>query len=202
METPAIADAMDALGVPNGTIDGLIRLTGSPVMVNGPVRTATVVDTDKPGIPGLDEFLDGVRPGDVLMFGWQALGPISSLGGLAARRVADLGCAGVISDGWVRDVAEIADVPLSVWARGSTPRSGKGRLAVVGIGAAARMGSLEVSEGDHAFADDTGICVVPAIRGDAVEGRARSALSKEVMFREALARGESFSAAAKLSDTM
>ena len=132
-ETPAVSDAIDALGAGAGVLDGLAAMSTGEAGVAGPARTATVVDTDEPGIPGLADFLDGAAPGDVLVLGWEAAPFTSVWGGLAATRTEAAGCLGLVTSGWVRDLAEVRGTSLVVWARGATPRSGKGRLAVTRV---------------------------------------------------------------------
>lgn len=83
------------------------------------------------------------------------------LGGLAANTGARIGLSGVIVDGAVRDIDQIAAAGLPVWSRSVTPRSGKSRMEAVSLNAPVQCGGVQVAPGDLAVADATGICFVP-----------------------------------------
>ena len=67
LSTPAVSDTVDTEQLDGHVLDGLEPIAvGTPRGV-GPARTATVVATDEPGIPGLAAFLDEANSGDVLV---------------------------------------------------------------------------------------------------------------------------------------
>lgn len=202
METGAVSDAMDQLGLPNGTIQGLNGVANSAAALTGRVRTATVVDTDEPGIPGLAELLDGLADGDVLVLGWHAAAQVSTFGDLAATRTSRSGCRALVCGGWVRDVAELRATGLTVWARGVTPRSGKGRVKLVDADRPTTVGDVTVAAGDLAVLDGTGVCVVPAAHRDAVLELASDLLRRDDTFRQVLAGDGSFASGVDISGTM
>lgn len=201
-ETPAVSDAMDGLGLEPGVVTGLTRLAGGVPPVMGPARTATVVDTDEPDIPGLAEYLDEAADGDLLVLGWAASTTASAWGGLAATRTAGRGCVGLVTAGWVRDLEEIRATPLVVWCRGPMPRSGKGRLAVRRVGEQVEVGGVLVRDRDLVVADGTGVCVVPRDRSPDVLEAAVRLQEREEAFRSALAGGAGFGAARARAGTM
>ncbi|HEX3649231.1 MAG TPA: hypothetical protein VHV49_12450 [Pseudonocardiaceae bacterium] len=202
MQTGAISDAMDQLGLPNGTFLGLIGVANSAGASTGTVRTATVIDTDEPGIPGLAGVLDGLTDGDVLVVGWRASAQGSTFGDLAATRAGRAGCRALVSGGWVRDVPDLRATGLTVWARGITPRSGKGRLAVVEADQPALLGDVTACAGDLAVLDETGVCVVPAAHRRAVVDLATDLMRKDDTFRQVLARNGSFASGVDIAGTM
>jgi 4-hydroxy-4-methyl-2-oxoglutarate aldolase len=102
------------------------------------------------------------RAGDVAVIDARTETPISVLGGLAAHAGARLGLSGVIVDGAVRDVDQIAAAGLPLWSRAVTPRSGKSRMEAVSLNAPVQCGGVQVVPGDLAVADATGLCFVPA----------------------------------------
>jgi 4-hydroxy-4-methyl-2-oxoglutarate aldolase len=202
MQTGAISDAMDQLGLPNGTITGLIGVANAAGESTGTVRTATVVDTAEPGIPGLTELLDSLVDGDVLVLGWRADATASTFGDLAATRAVRAGCRALVCGGWVRDVPDLRATGLPVWARGATPRSGKGRLAVVDVDRPATVGDVTTHRGDLAIVDETGVCVVPDAHRRAVLALATDLLRKDDTFRQVLAGGGSFAGGVDVAGTM
>ena len=126
VSSTSVSDTVDDHGLSGAVVDGLepVATHASPAI--GRARTATLVSSEDPGIPGIADFFDTVSEGDVLVLGWAVEDdprPISTLGGLAGRRVSGLGARAVVTDGWVRDIAELTATSLTVWASGSTPRS-------------------------------------------------------------------------------
>ena len=201
-ETPAVSDGMDGLGLGSGVPVGLSLVAAAAGPVAGPARTATVVNSDDPGIPGLAEYLDGAAEGDLLVLGWAATAVASVWGGLAATRTAARGCVGLVTDGWVRDVDEVRSLPLTVWARGPVPRSGKGRLAVTQVGEPTEVSGVPVHDRDVIVADNTGVCVVPAGQVTRVLEAAEELQRRDELFRQALAGGAGFGDARARAGTM
>lgn len=201
-ETPALSDAMDRLDLPSAVVVGLSPVAAAPGPVAGPARTATVVNSEDPDIPGLAEYLDEAAEGDLLVLGWVATSVASVWGGLAATRTAARGCVGLVTDGWVRDVDEVRSLPLTVWASGSVPRSGKGRLAVTRIGEPTEVSGVLVHDRDVVVADNTGVCVVPAAQAPQVLGAASELQRRDELFRQALATGAGFGDARARAGTM
>lgn len=201
-ETPAISDAMDLLSLPGGVVDGLVAIAQGSGVALGPARTATVIDSHDPNIPGLAEYLDGAQDGDMLVLGWEAAGPRSVWGGLAATRTQASGCVGLVTQGWVRDLVEVRDTSLLVWATGSTPRSGKGRLAVDRVGEPTMVGEILVRDRDLVVSDATGVCVVPQEHQRAVLDKAAELQRRDDVFRQSLETGASFEVARDQAGTM
>lgn len=201
-ETPAVSDAMDRLGLPSGVVAGLTPVATAGGSIAGPARTATVVSSEDPDIPGLAEYLDEAADGDLLVLGWAATSVASVWGGLAATRATARGCVGLVTDGWVRDVDEVRSLPLTVWARGSMPRSGKGRLAVARVGEPTEVCGVLVHDRDVVVADNTGVCVVPVGQVRQVLGAAAELQDRDELFRRALAAGSGFGEARVRAGTM
>lgn len=99
--------------------------------------------------------------GDVIVIDASSVAGISVLGGIAGRSAVARGFSGVIIDGGVRDLDEVADSGIPLWSRYVTPRSGKYRLDGVSVNAPAVCGGVQVLPGDLVVADITGICFVP-----------------------------------------
>ncbi|SFB53839.1 Regulator of RNase E activity RraA [Amycolatopsis marina] len=197
-ESPAVSDAMEHLGLPTGVVDGLTNVPTDILSAIGFARTATVVDSDEANIPGLAEYLDEAQEGDMLVLGWEATSVASVWGGLAATR----GCAGLVNAGWIRNLADVSELRLAVWARGATPCSGKGRLAVTNVGAPVTVGGAVINDRDLVIADSTGICVVPGAQWWSVLAYAAQLQDRDEAFRQALSTGAGFSSARREAGTM
>lgn len=173
---------------------------GSPVA--GQVRSGTVIDDEQAGIPGLAEFIGGAGSGSILCLGWRARARASIFGGLASEAAQARGVGGLVVDGWTRDVADVEELGFPVWSRGTTPFSGKGRLAVAELGAGCALGGLWVMDGDWLIGDRTGVLVLRAIAVDPVLKVALDLQARDERFSALLKDGRSFGEASAVSRTM
>jgi regulator of RNase E activity RraA len=84
------------------------------------------------------------------------------------------GIAALVTDGVIRDLAEVRDLGFPVFARGVIPAPGA-KLAASPLSTRVRCGGVSVEPGDIVVADEEGVVVVPAARQDDVrqEGLAR-----------------------------
>jgi 4-hydroxy-4-methyl-2-oxoglutarate aldolase len=115
--------------------------------------------------------LDESRAGDVLVVETDPEVEIALFGGVLAGFAVERGLAGVVTNGWVRDAAEIRALGLPVWARGIR-LAGPTRELRGELGTRVRLGSLPVEPGDLILADDDGAVAVPAGRAREVVERA------------------------------
>jgi len=109
------------------------------------------------------EFVEGARPGDVLVIAAPP-GPHAAIfGGMLAVQARRSQVAGVIVDGATRDAAEILSLGLPVWARSFTPvAAGYAGYSTVEVNGPVTCGGVEVMPGDLIVADGDGVVVVPA----------------------------------------
>lgn len=190
--TTSVSDALDELGI-NGVLGGLRGLPGSSLTV-GVARTAVITECHEGRIPGLSDLFDVGRPGEFLTFASAAPLTASVFGGLAAKRAKLKGYVGLVVDGWVRDADELAGT-FPVWCRGTTPRTGRGRLAVREVEHPVVVGGAVISSGDTIVADETGVCVIPKARLDEVWAAAIAIVERDAEVEKSLDTGISFNAA-------
>jgi 4-hydroxy-4-methyl-2-oxoglutarate aldolase len=102
------------------------------------------------------------KPGQVVVMVGDHEGVFSILGGNAAKLAVTHGIAACLIDGGVRDVQEILETGLAVWARGATPKTARYRLELFQINGPVAFCGVQVRPGDVAIADPNGICFVPS----------------------------------------
>lgn len=102
------------------------------------------------------------KPGHVVVMAGDQAGVFSILGGNAAKLAVTYGIAACLIDGGVRDVQEILETGLAVWARGATPKTARYRLELFQINGPVAFCGVQVRAGDVAIADPNGICFVPS----------------------------------------
>ena len=196
------SDALDECGI-DGLVEGLVQRAGAGRIASGAPtrRSATAeqvamayrhVDSGKFGVP---KIVAAARPGRIVMV-TSGGAPVSSFGGIASLAASKQGATGIVIDGGCRDVDEIREAGLWLASRHVTPRTGKYRLNLVGMGGPITIGGVRVTEGDLVVADDTGIVAVPRARLDQVLTVAEAAAATDGKVEEAVRAGVSFGKAA------
>ncbi len=154
IEVSALCDADKTLPV----VDPAIRAMVPDVRAAGPALTVVAPDDHLPVLSALAD----AAPGEVLVIVTQG-GELAVLGELFATEARRRGVAGIVIDGFCRDVAGLRRVGLPVFARGTVPRSGT-VVSRSPVGAPVACGGIVVSRGDLVFGDDDGVVIAPAAR--------------------------------------
>jgi 4-hydroxy-4-methyl-2-oxoglutarate aldolase len=180
IDVSALSDANKALPV----VDGAVRAMIPDVRMAGPAFTVVAEDDHLPVMGALAE----AGRDDVLVIATNG-GSRAVFGELFATEARRRGLAGIVADGFCRDLRGLRGIGLPVFARGTTPRSGTtGSRAAPG--ATVVCGGVEVSPGDIVFGDDDGLLIAPAERiAAALETAERIARSERAILA-AQARGE------------
>jgi regulator of RNase E activity RraA len=150
--------ASDACGG-RGVFAAAIRPLVAGQRIAGRVSTATVSEDDNLFIRRATKL--GPTDGTILVAGGAALSHSSCMGGLVAAALVKAGFVAVVTDGLVRDMVELAEMPLQVWCRGTTPRAGA-KNGPGSNGLPTGCAGVLVSPGDFVVADDDGVVVWPA----------------------------------------
>ena len=116
--------------------------------------------------------------GCVLVVGGQNTSRTATIGGLMALEMRNLGVAGLVTDGLVRDAQEIRQLGLAVWCRGVTPTASVKR-GPGAVGGRVLIGGSLVRDGDLVVADDDGVVVWPAADYQQLLVRARERLDSD-----------------------
>ena len=151
VEVSALCDADKTLPV----VDAGIRALVPEVRMAGSALTVVAEDDHLPVFSALAE----AEPGDVLVIATNG-GRLAVLGELFATEARRRGVAGVVIDGFCRDVHGLRRLGLPVFARGTLPRSGS-TVARTRLRTRVRCGGVEVGPGDVVFGDDDGVVIAP-----------------------------------------
>ena len=154
VEVSALCDADKGLPV----VDPAVHAIVPDVRMAGPALTVVAEDDHLPVLSALAE----AAPGEVLVVatGGHRRAVLGELFATEARR---RGLAGIVVDGFCRDVHGLRRLGLPVFARGCVPMSG-GTAARTALRAPVRCGGVDVAPGDLVFGDDDGVVVAPAER--------------------------------------
>ena len=107
------------------------------------------------------------RPGDVLVLTMPDPFPVALVGDLLATQAREQGVAALLVDGAVRDVEELAELGLPVWARWVRVR-GAAKDTPGTLDEPVTVGGQRIAAGDIVVLDADGAAVVPHARIDAV----------------------------------
>ena len=169
-----------------GVVDlPLIRVVpGSRVA--GPARTALCMPGDNTMVHAL---VAHARPGDVLVLTSAEQAPVAFVGDLLATQAQAQGVAGILVDGAVRDLDELAELGLPIWTRfvraqGAT-KGDVGKLDIPVV-----VGGAEIRPGDLVVMDCDGAVVVPADRVDEMLPVARERAERETAVRQRYRDGD------------
>ena len=136
--------------------------------------------------------LDTCKAGDVLVIANRdARGGLT--GDIIAAEAHRAGLAGIMVDGYVRDVSDIREIGIPVFSRGripigplKLPASAKG---IGRVGGVVQFGQARVRPGDWIVGDDDGLLVLHADDLKAVHDRAEASLERERGLREQMRSG-------------
>jgi 4-hydroxy-4-methyl-2-oxoglutarate aldolase len=107
------------------------------------------------------------RPGDVLVFTMPEPAPVALVGDLLATQAKVRGVAGLLVDGAVRDVDELLELGLPIWARWARVR-GAAKDVPGTLDEPIVVGGTRIAVGDAVVLDGDGAAVVAAGRIDEV----------------------------------
>ena len=180
IDVSALSDADKTLPV----VDPAVRAMIPDVRMAGPAFTVLAEDDHLPVMSALAE----AGAGDVLVIATNG-GSRAVFGELFATEARRRGLAGLVADGFCRDLRGLRDIGLPVFARGATPRSGT-VVSRAAAGATITCGGVEVSAGDIVFGDDDGLLIATAERIAAALETAETIGRSERAILAAQARGE------------
>jgi 4-hydroxy-4-methyl-2-oxoglutarate aldolase len=180
LDVSALSDADKSLPV----VDPAVRAMIPDVRMAGPAFTVVAEDDHLPVMSALAE----AAPGDVLVIAANG-GSRAAFGELFATEARRRGLAGIVADGFCRDLRGLRGIGLPVFARGTTPRSGA-TVSRAALGTTISCGGVVVSPGDIVYGDDDGLLIAPAERIAAALDRAEMIARSERAILAAQARGE------------
>lgn len=168
-----------------GLVDVALRQIVPGSRAAGPARTVRCGQGDNLTVHAA---MAAVEPGDVLVLTMPEPEPVAVMGDLLATQAKTRGAAAVLVDAAVRDVEELAELGLPVWARYVRVR-GAGKDVAGQIDVAVVVGGQPIAPGDAVVLDADGAVVVARERVDEVLAAGLERERREAEKREQLRRG-------------
>jgi 4-hydroxy-4-methyl-2-oxoglutarate aldolase len=154
--------------------------------VAGPARTVLCGQDDNLMVHAA---MAAVEPGEVLVLTMPEPSPVALVGDLLATQAKAHGAAGILIDASVRDVDELAELGLPIWARWVRIR-GAAKNIPGSIGEPVTVGGATINQGDILILDADGVAIVEPERVDEVLEASREREKRERVKRLKLQAGE------------
>ena len=151
----------------------------------GPARTVRCAQDDNLMVHAA---MAALQPGEVLVLTMPEPRPMALIGDLLATQAKVHGAAAVLVDAAARDVEELAELGLPIWARWVRVR-GAVKEAIGSIGDPVVVGGATIRQGDVLVLDADGVAVVEAERVEEVLEASRDRADREAVKREKLQGG-------------
>jgi regulator of RNase E activity RraA len=188
LDTPAISDAMDKLGLP-GQCLGIMPLANDTGVVVGPAFTVRYVTASTP--PGtVGDFIDDVAEGDVVVIDNGGRTDCTVWGDIMTQYAGVRKIAGTVIDGVCRDVTKALADGYPLFTKGRFMRTGKDRVQVDAVNVPVSIGTARVCARDIIVADANGVVAVPRDRAREVAAVARQIETVEADIRAQIAQGK------------
>ena len=152
----------------------------------GPARTVLCGQDDNLMV---HVVIEQIRAGEILVLSMPEPRPIALIGELLATQVKVRQAAGILVDAAVRDVEEVTELGLPVWARYIRVK-GASKSILGELNVPVTVGGARISPGDILVLDGDGCVCVPYQRVDEVLESAEARCKKEALLRAKLLAGE------------
>ena len=109
-------------------------------------------------------------------------------GGTKLLRLHQNGCAGVLTDGRLRDFDELARYDFAAYCSGEATRWGGDHVTPFQANVPVVLDRVAVMPGDYVFADSSGAVVIPEVQIEEVLAEAREVDATDAAVRDQIAR--------------
>jgi 4-hydroxy-4-methyl-2-oxoglutarate aldolase len=191
LDACAVSDALDRLGKAGG-VTGLVRLAGGG-KITGKVLTVTL----GPGAPPLGparhlcaRAIEAAEMGDVIVVEHRSGVVCGGWGGLLSLGAKARGVAGVIVEGYARDIEDCRAADFPVFARAVTMRTARGRIVERAFNEPITVGDVRVEAGDFVVADGSGAVFVAVAEIERVLDEAERIAGREAAMSKAILAGK------------
>jgi len=189
-----VADVLDSLGFREQVASLDLRRIGGQGLLLGRAKTTVweeVFGNDPKPYELELQAVDTCQTDDVLIAAAGGSKRSGIWGELLSTAALRRGCAGVLVDGAVRDVAPMNALGFLVFAASVCPRDSLHRQRVVAVDVPIEFGGVTIHPGDLLLADDDGLVVVPRAVEEEALGKAWEKVTAENRVRDEIRAGAS-----------
>ncbi|MCP5381592.1 MAG: RraA family protein [Kordiimonadaceae bacterium] len=190
MDSCAVSDAMDSLGLP-GEVTGITNQTTKNKIVGRAltVELGSIAPEGGSARHLCSGAIESGKAGNIIVIQQSTGIDAAGWGGVLSNAAQYNGIEGVIVEGPARDIDEAAGLGFSVYARGHTARTARGRVYEQCFNQPITVGNVSVNPGDYVIADGSAIVFIPEARAEEVIKIAERIVAKEKLMTEAVRSG-------------
>lgn len=196
LDTCAVSDALDRLGIASGVVLGVRplsvrrRIAGRAVTVQlellTPQLQADLAARGERPRHLCTAAVDASGPDDVIVVANGGRLNVAGWGGTLSLGAQVRGIEGVVVDGACRDADEAIDLDFAVYASAAVPLTARGRIVEVGWNTPVRFGEVTVAPGDLVLADSSGVVFFGAQRAAEIVATAEEIAARERAMADAV----------------
>ena len=188
-----LCDVLDQLGYRNQAITSL-RPLGDDTVLFGPAFTSIgtqVYSMPEHPLTAQCKVVDQLSAGEIYILATRGEYTCAVFGELFATAVQQRHGAGVLLDGYARDMRELKKMNFPMFYKGVNPKTSKGRCEINECQIPIQIDGVTICPGDLIFADIDGVVVIPQAVADEVIERALQTIVCEDQVRAGLQNGKS-----------
>lgn len=164
-------------------------LFGPAVTISYFPSCSAALDPERYNLGNLFYEAVGEEPaGKVVVLASNGYTDTSMGGGTKLMRLQEHGCAGVLTDGRLRDFDELAGYDFAAYCSGEATKWGGDRVTPHQANVPVVINGVGVMPGQYVFADSSGAVVIPDGQIDEVLAEARRIEAEDAGFREQIAQ--------------
>ena len=189
-----LCDVLDGMGYRNQSIGQRLMPLNDETVIFGSAFTsiATVVySMPEHPLTAQCKVVDQLGEGEIYVLVTRGEYNCAVFGELFATAVKQRKGAGVLLDGYVRDLKAIKEMNFPLFYAGRNPRTSKGRAEINECQIPVILDGVTIRPGDLIFGDIDGVVIIPKEIADEVFEAALATIKKEDQVREGLINGDS-----------
>lgn len=189
LDTCAVSDALDRLGIKGATVG--IRPLWPCSRIVGRVVTVKVkpAGLERSRVHLCTPAIEAAKPGDVIVVDSGGRQDVSAWGGLLSLASKAKGLSGVVIDGACRDIDESQNAGFPVYGRAVVPVTARGRIMQESFNQEVQFAGVQVHPGDLVIADGSGVVFLPRAKENEVIAEAEAIAAHEAKMAEAIRSG-------------
>lgn len=166
-------------------------LFGPAVTISYFPSCSAALDPDRYNLANLFHEAVGDDPeGKVVVLASNGYTNSSMGGGTKLSRLQEHGCAGVLTDGRLRDFDELATYDFASYCAGEATKWGGGEVTAFQANVPVVVAGVGVMPGQFVFADSSGAVLIPEVQIEEVIAGARRVKADDQRFRRQIEREE------------
>lgn len=189
-----LCDVMDGMGYKKQSIGNKIMPIKDDAVIFGPAFTSianVVYSMPENPLTAQCKIVDQLGEGEVYVLVTRGDYNCAVFGELFATAVKQRKGAGVLLDGYARDLKAIKEMDFPLFYVGRDPRTSKGRTEINECQIPVVMDGVTINPGDVIFGDIDGVAVIPKNIASEVFEKAIATMKSEDKVRQGLINGDS-----------